>query len=136
VQAALRRLVCVRARYRCEYCLAPESLCFLSHQVDHIVAEKHGGLTEAENLALSCIACNQAKGSDLCSIDPKDGKLVPLFNPRTDLWPDHFEISGCLILPKTDIGRVTAKLLQFNAPQQVVEREAFLASGLYDNSPT
>jgi hypothetical protein len=48
----------------------PEKLSLASHQVDHIIAEKHGGQTLAENLALSCSLCNQAKGSDIASIDP------------------------------------------------------------------
>jgi len=61
IPAELRRLVYERARGRCEYCLIPETVVLVSHQVDHIIAEKHGGLTEADNLALSC-ACNKHKG--------------------------------------------------------------------------
>ena len=67
----LRNLVRNRANSRCEYCRLPESLDFPAHEIDHIIAEKHGGLTEAENLALSCMICNKHKGSDLTSIDPK-----------------------------------------------------------------
>jgi uncharacterized Zn-finger protein len=48
-----------------------------------IIAEKHRGTTEAENLALACPYCNRAKGTDLGSIDPETGKLTPFFNPRT-----------------------------------------------------
>lgn len=129
VSAKLRRLVCSRAGERCEYCLAPEHLSFHSHQVDHVVAEKHGGLTEVGNLAFSCIFCNQAKGSDLASIDFASGLLVPLYNPRKERWTDHFELRGCLILPLTAIGRVTVKLLQINAPARVVERDWFIAAG-------
>jgi hypothetical protein len=134
VPAALRRLVRQRAHDCCEYCLAPESLCFHTHQVDHIVAEKHGGATEDLNLALSCLICNQAKGSDISSIDPKTGQVVPLFHPRKSLWRDHFELSGALILPLTPEGRVTVRLLQFNAPDRVVERGWFLSSGLLKTS--
>lgn len=48
---------------RCEYyCLIHESVSFAPHWIDHIVAEKHGGKTEAGNLANSCILCNQKKG--------------------------------------------------------------------------
>jgi len=65
IPAALRRLVRERAGERCEYCLIPESVTFSPHWIDHVVAEKHGGKTEAENLANSCVLCNQRKGSEL-----------------------------------------------------------------------
>jgi hypothetical protein len=43
VPAALRQLVRERAAERCEYCLIPESVSFAVHEIDHIIAEKHGG---------------------------------------------------------------------------------------------
>ncbi len=58
IPAELRRLVRERATGNCEYCLIPESVAFATHAIDHIVAEKHGGLTTADNLALSCTICN------------------------------------------------------------------------------
>src|ERR1035438_2650980 len=68
IPAALRRLVRERSGDRCEYCLIPESVAFAPHWIDHIVAEKHGGMADADNLANSCVLCNQSKGSDLTSI--------------------------------------------------------------------
>ncbi len=82
IPVPLRRLVRERAQGRCEYCLIPESLTFAPHWIDHIVAEKHGGKTESENLANCCVLCNQRKGSDLTSIDAETGEIVPLFHPR------------------------------------------------------
>jgi 5-methylcytosine-specific restriction endonuclease McrA len=82
--AALRRLVYERAGGHCEYCLIPDTLVLVAHQIDHIIAEKHGGLTEADNLALACVLCNKHKGSDLASIDPQTGEIVPLYHPRRD----------------------------------------------------
>jgi hypothetical protein len=35
----------------CEYCHLPEALTTLPFQIDHIIAEKHGGPTSLENLA-------------------------------------------------------------------------------------
>ena len=81
VPVALRRIVRTRSGERCEYCLIPEALTLAPHWVDHIVAEKHGGKTEEDNLALSCVLCNQHKGSDLTSIDPESGQITPLFHP-------------------------------------------------------
>jgi 5-methylcytosine-specific restriction endonuclease McrA len=63
VPAALRRLVHERARGACEYCLAPEATALFAHEVDHVVAEKHGGTTTEDNLALACAACNLHKGA-------------------------------------------------------------------------
>jgi 5-methylcytosine-specific restriction endonuclease McrA len=82
VSGQLRQLVIKRAKDRCEYCLFPQSAALLTFEMEHIIAEKHGGKTEAENLALACPYCNRAKGSDLGSIDPETKKLTPFFNPR------------------------------------------------------
>ena len=57
IPVALRQLVYERANAQCEYCLIPESVVFAPHEIDHIIAEKHGGPTEANNLALSCMLC-------------------------------------------------------------------------------
>lgn len=81
--AELRRQVIERAGHRCEDCLLPQDLAASAHQVDHVIAEKHGGQTSLDNLALSCTVCNRRKGSDIGSINPETGSLVPLFNPRT-----------------------------------------------------
>jgi HNH endonuclease len=40
-----------RAGDRCEYCRVPRRFDPLPFQVDHIVAEQHGGRTILENLA-------------------------------------------------------------------------------------
>ena len=64
-----------------EYCLISEAVSFAKHQIDHVIAEKHGGQTVEENLALSCTLCNKYKGSDIASIDNKTGEIFPLFNP-------------------------------------------------------
>lgn len=116
IPAHLRRLVCDRAQGYCEYCLIPEPLSLAAHQVDHIIAEKHGGKTTEENLALSCVLCNQAKGSDIASIDPETSETVRLYHPRQDRWAEHFsfEPGSGMIQPLTAIGRVTVYLLQIN----------------------
>ena len=80
IPVQLRRLVYERANSCCEYCLIPEITSFSSHQIDHIIAEKHGGMTTADNLALSCSLCNKNKGSDIASIDPVTNEIVALFN--------------------------------------------------------
>jgi len=130
IPAEVRRLVRESARERCEYCLIPESAVFAPHEVDHIVAEKHGGETETDNLAFSCVLCNKHKGSDLASLDPSTGGIIPLFHPRRDRWTEHFRIVDGRIEPLTATGRVTARLFQLNHPDRIEERELLLAAGL------
>jgi hypothetical protein len=120
--ATLRRLIRERAALRCEYCLLAEDDAFLPHESDHIIAAKHGGATEASNLALACFDCNRFKGTDLSSIDPETGQLTPLFNPRSQDWPTHFASEGGVIIPRTPSARVTVKLLRLNLPVRVEVR--------------
>lgn len=52
IPAALRRLVVNRADRRCEYCFLPAEVAFFPHEVDHVIAEKHGGVTVDERQRL------------------------------------------------------------------------------------
>ena len=131
ISVELRREVYRRSQGCCEYCLIPEIATFASHQIDHIIAEKHGGLTELNNLALSCTLCNKYKGSDLTSIDPKTGKIESLFHPRQDLWLKHFQINNAVIIPLTAKGRVTERLLQFNLKERIQERKLLIDAEIY-----
>ena len=65
----LRQAVRQHARTRCEYCHLAEAHSSLPFELEHIIAEKHGGQTVIQNLALSCTVCNRRKGSDLSSLD-------------------------------------------------------------------
>ena len=130
ISVELRRRVQNRAGGVCEYCLIPESIAFVPHEIDHVIAQKHGGLTEFENLAVCCAICNKHKGSDLTSIDPETGEITPLYNPRQDRWIEHFMLRGAAILPLTAKGRVTVRLLQFNTTERTEERALLLAADL------
>ena len=70
---------------RCEYCRLPTAYDPLPFQVDHIIAQQHGGETVIENLAWSCLHCNKHKGPNIAGIDPVSGQLVPLFHPRNNI---------------------------------------------------
>jgi len=130
IPAELRRAVRLRAHDCCEYCLIPESMTLAAHEIDHIIAEKHGGPTDADNLALACAICNGFKGSDLASIDAESGDIVPLFNPRRDRWTEHFRLESGRIEPLTASGRATVRLLQLNHPHRVEERLLLIAAGI------
>ena len=82
VRATLRRVVTQRAGDECEYCRFPQTASLFTFEMEHIIAEKHDGITVVENLALSCPCCNRFKGTDLGSIDPETRQLTPFFNPR------------------------------------------------------
>jgi 5-methylcytosine-specific restriction endonuclease McrA len=123
ISAAHRRKIAARAAWRCEYCTLHDDDSFLGCEIDHIISEKHGGITEEENLAFCCFYCNRYKGSDLSTLDAK-GNLIRLFNPRKDRWDEHFKFQTLHILGITNIGKATAKLLRFNDPARIDERAA------------
>jgi HNH endonuclease len=123
IPVALRRLVEERANKECEYCLLPTKVAFFPHEIDHIIAQKHGGKTDAENLALTCWRCNRHKGTDLGSFDPQTGSFSFLFNPRTQKWPLHFSFSELAIIGLTPVGRTTVYLLQMNGKERIAERQ-------------
>lgn len=61
-----------------------------------------------------------------------DGKaLVRLFNPRKDLWNEHFRIDGIEITGITTVGQATAMLLRFNDADRLLEREILIAIGRF-----
>ncbi|MEX2216089.1 MAG: HNH endonuclease signature motif containing protein [Phycisphaeraceae bacterium] len=131
ISAQLRRLVTARADGICEYCLLAEADTFYGCQADHIISEKHGGATEADNLALACVFCNQAKGSDIGSMHWNTNTFTRFFNPRTDAWADHFELVDGHIEGLTPIGSVTALILSFNSAERILERQALRAMSRY-----
>jgi hypothetical protein len=104
---------------------------FAAHNIDHVIARKHRGATTADNLALACAECNRYKGSDIATLDPVDGQLTRLFDPRRDVWADHFVLVGTVIEGRTAVGRGTAGILQFNEPMRVRHRLLLQAQNRY-----
>lgn len=131
ISPALRQLVTERANGRCEYCRYPQEAALLAFEMEHIIAEKHGGTTEAQNLALACPYCNRAKGTDLGSLDPQTGLLTPFYNPRNQDWQTHFRLEGAGIIPLTAEARVTIVILQLNDSTRIAERQRLINTGLY-----
>jgi hypothetical protein len=130
MDAATRRLVRRRAGDRCEYCRLPQAAApFLTFHVEHIQAQQHGADDAPDNLALACPDCNRYKGPNLSTLDSQAGTVIRLFHPRTDVWEEHFELRGALIVGRTDIGAATARLLQMNSEQRIHVRAELLANG-------
>ena len=131
ISSSLRTLVVHRAFFRCEYCKIPDLGFGIPFQVDHIRAIKHGGPTIISNLAYCCPDCNRYKGTDLGSCLDDESTIIRFFNPRIDIWEEHFMVVDATILPKTPHGQVTTVIFQMNAPERILYREALIEGELY-----
>lgn len=125
----IRDFVAKRANSCCEYCLIHSDDMFLAFEIDHIIPIKHGGKNDIENLAYACPHCNQHKGTDFATITK--GDIIPLFNPRKEIWQEHFETENGEIISKTQIGEATLKIFKFNKPDLLILRRILHEVGRY-----
>ncbi len=116
VPLSLRKAVIERAFGYCEYCQLPAAFSPSSFNFEHIIPLIKQGLTSLENLAFSCGGCNAHKQDKIETLDPLTRQLSPLFNPRTDIWSDHFlwNDDDLQIIGSTSMGRATVQLLKVN----------------------
>ncbi len=134
ISARLRRLVVRRARNRCEYCGLSQEGQEATFHVDHVVPVKAGGSDAGDNLALACVSCSLRKAARQTALDPESGQEVALFNPRRDLWHDHFRWHGVRLFGLAATGRATIKALEMNRPLIIAIREEELARGRHPSS--
>ncbi len=115
VPAELRRRVATQARM----------------EIEHILPRARGGLTAEENLWLACSACNNYKGDRVNAQDPKTDLRARLFNPRFQVWEEHFawNVAGTRILGRTPTGRATIVALKLNRPLLVRARTGWVTAG-------
>jgi HNH endonuclease len=127
VQAQVRQ----RADHLCEYCHASEQWQYVRFTVDHVMPLSLGGVDDLENLALACFHCNRRKTNRLTAVDPQSNQETPLFNPRRQVWHEHFVWStdGLWILGLTAVGRATIATLALNRDRVINIREADKAVG-------
>ena len=132
IPSRVATLVKARAAGRCEYCHAPQILIGQTFHIDHILPYSLGGRSVAENLCLACSHCNFAKGDRTKALDPLSGKQVPLYNPRTNIWEEHFRWSPTWtkLLGRTAIGRATVVTLDMNATLLQKARPFWRVAGL------
>jgi 5-methylcytosine-specific restriction endonuclease McrA len=116
IPAAIRLLVRQRAGFRCEYCHADERWQFVKFTIDHIVPRSLEGRDDHDNLALACRNCNERRSNRRYNRDSVTGETVPIFNPRQDLWAEHFvwDTDRIRIVGLTPTGRATVALLDIN----------------------
>lgn len=131
IPASLRRSVAVEAGYRCGYCLTSERLTGIPLTIDHIIPAGAGGGEEERNLWLACRPCNEFKGTRTAARDPESGKTVPLFNPRAQLWGEHFVWNdvGTFISGITPVGRATVAALRMNHDLVLRARQLWVKAG-------
>jgi hypothetical protein len=132
IPAEVDRRVREAARHRCGYCLSPQHLVMARLEVEHIIPLAKGGTDDEMNLWLACPICNGHKSDKTEALDPETGATVPLFNPRTHIWAEHFAWSadGIRILGRTPIGRATVVALHLSDdPDALAVRSYWVLAG-------
>ena len=51
-------------------------------EINHLIPQPLGGLTEEDNLWLACSLCNDYKSDRIAALDPFTDEIVRLFDPR------------------------------------------------------
>ena len=131
IAKGIREQVTVEARRRCGYCLTSSRIIGTPMELDHIIPESLGGPTVRENLWLACSMCNDSKGNRIAAPDPLTDAVVRLFDPRRQVWNEHFGWSpeGDMVLGKTTTGRATVVALRLNRAELVEARRAWVTVG-------
>ncbi|OUL35248.1 HNH endonuclease signature motif containing protein [Nostoc sp. 106C] len=114
IPASLRRLVIQRADNRCEYCGLSQIGQEATFHIDHIIPIAANGETTADNLALACVSCSLHKAAQQLVKDPDTGEMVNIFNPRQQVWKEHFSWDGVRVIGLTKTGRATINALRMN----------------------
>lgn len=129
----MRREVISRAKGLCEYCRTDSDFSDSPFDVEHIVPLSLGGVTELDNLAFACHGCNMKKSNKTEFFDVISSEISRLFNPRKDIWKEHFGWTQNLLIAVglTPVGRVTVELLELNRKGLINRRKALLIFGTH-----
>ncbi len=128
-----REAVIRRAGGRCEYCQLPAQFQIGGFEIDHILPRSRGGPTDLSNVALACPHCNARKWAHLDGEDPESGQRIALFNPRTQVWSEHFQWSeqhSFTIIGLSGCGRATVSRLSMNHSNLISIRRLLAELGL------
>jgi hypothetical protein len=128
-----RQRVAQQANFRCGYCQTQEVISGVPLTVEHILPKARGGSDDEQNLWLSCRLCNEAKGVLVEAIDPQTDATAPLFNPRTQVWAEHFAWAddGAQLIGLTSIGRATIVALSLNSDFRLRSRRIWVEAGYH-----
>jgi 5-methylcytosine-specific restriction endonuclease McrA len=129
----LKSAVIERASKCCEYCKSQDKYSPTFFTTDHVIPESLDGKTEFENLAYACFLCNRLKSNKLKIFDNLTQKWIPLFNPRKDIWLDHFAWNedATKIIGISVIGRCTVIALKLNRDKLVEYRNSIIPFGTH-----
>lgn len=129
IPAFLRALVIRRANNHCEYCHLSQVGQEATFHIDHIIPVNSGGETISENLGLACVSCSLRKSAKEKIVDTASAETVDFFNPRADIWKEHFEWVGLKIAGITSKGRATVEELNLNRSLILAIREEEMLLG-------
>ena len=129
IPSTLRKSVIHRAGNLCEYCRLSQKGQEATFHIDHIMPVISGGETVAENLALACVSCSLRKGAKEIVVDSETMQEVRLFNPRDDVWDEHFQWNGVFLVGLTAKGRATIETLNLNRRLILAIREEEILLG-------
>jgi hypothetical protein len=126
----LDRRVRAAAKNRCGYCLSPQHLVMARLEIEHFIPISKGGSNDESNLWLSCPICNRHKSGKISGVDHETSASHDLFNPRTQVWTEHFHWSddGLRIIGKTPIGRATVAALHLSDDPDALEVRSYWVS--------
>lgn len=128
--AATKHLVYTRANGCCEYCQTCDANTGQTLHIEHIDPDGGDGL---ENLCLSCANCNLHKAKATQFPDPLTKVLVSLYNPRLQVWSEHFawDKSGVYVEGISEIDRATIDRLKMNDAKIIFARGRWLSGGYH-----
>lgn len=120
------------AGFRCGYCHTQQKYLGARLEIDHIKPLAKGGTDDESNLWLAWPICNGHKSDKTTALDPETGQSEALFNPRTQVWTDHFmwEADYVHLLGLTSTGRATIAALHLNDdPDTLIARMNWVSAG-------
>jgi hypothetical protein len=123
-----KQVVRDRAKACCEYCQTSEANTGQTMHIEHI---QPNGADDLDNLCLSCANCNLSKAAAISAIDPISSETVPLFNPRIQLWAEHFQWTTDYkqLQGLTMVGRATIERLKMNQEKMQIARARWRIAG-------
>ncbi len=100
--------------------------------MEHVIPLTEGGADTLSNRALACASCNLAKAIKTSGLDALTGTRAALFNPRTQIWGEHFQWAedGDTLTGLTATGRTTVVALDMNSALRREARRFWLEIGL------
>jgi len=133
ISVSLREAVISRASKCCEYCKSQDKYSPTAFTIDHVIPESLDGTSNFDNLAYARFLCNRLKSNKLKAFDSITEKWIPLFNPRKDVWNEHFvwNEDTTRIVGLTVIGRCTVKEFKLNREKLIEYRNCIIPFGTH-----